>query len=259
MQVLAIYSESGGVTKTTTAVSLAVIAARNGRQVTLIDLDPRAATTKWTRVTPEQDHLHVGAILAHDDCEGYAEELGIAVPAWSKNLRVLPAARNVSNREAEYSDGAEFRLKTSLVGLTSDLVVIDCPNRQGGPLIKGALTAADSIVYASKLSEDGVDGVIGAQQTVSQFKKNLARIGAPDSPEELGIIAGYIDDRAIGTPLVERVTFKDLEETGLLLTPLVPKRTIVEQARLAGEWYGDYPSGRKVLDAYTELVKKVIR
>lgn len=259
MQVLAIYSESGGVTKTTTAVSLAVIAARSGRRVTLYDLDPRAATTKWARVQPEQEHLHVGAILAHDDCEGYAEELGIEVPAWSKNLRVVPAARNVSNREAEYSDGAEFRLKTSMVGLEADLVIIDCPNRQGGPLIKGALTAADSIVYASKLSGDGVDGVNGARQTVSQFKKNLARIGAPSSPDELGIIAGYVDDRTVGTPLVERVSFDDLEETGLLLTPMVPKRTIVEQVRLTGDWYGDYPSGQKVLDAYTELSERVIR
>ncbi|WP_028264582.1 ParA family protein [Arthrobacter sp. MA-N2] len=259
MQVLAIYSESGGVTKTSTAVSLAVIAARNGRRVTLVDLDPRAATTKWARVAPEEDHLHVGAILAHDDCEGYAEGLGIPVPGWSENLRIIPAARNVSNREAEYSDSAEFRLKTSLVGLESDLVIIDCPNRQGGPLIKGALTAADSIVYASKLSGDGVDGVVGARQTVTQFKKNLTRIGAPDSLEEVGIIAAAIDDRAVAQPLVERVSFDDLEETGLLLTPMVPKRTIVEQVRLTGEWYGDYPSGRVVLDAYTELFKKVIR
>lgn len=259
MQVLAIYSESGGVTKTSTAVSLAVIAARNGRKVTLVDLDPRAATTKWARVTPEEDHLHVGAILANDDCEGYAEGLAIPVPDWSENLRIIPAARNVSNREAEYSDSAEFRLKTSLVGLESDLVIIDCPNRQGGPLIKGALTAADSIVYASKLSGDGVDGVVGARQTVTQFKKNLARIGAPDSLEEVGIIAAAIDDRAVAQPLVERVSFDDLQETGLLLTPMVPKRTIVEQVRLTGEWYGDYPSGRVVLDAYTELFKKVIR
>jgi len=259
MQVLAIYSESGGVTKTTTAVSLAVIAARSGRKVTLLDLDPRAATTKWARVVPEEDHLHVGAILAYDDCEGYAEELGIVVPAWSENIRVIPAARSMSNREAEYADGAEYRLKTSLVGLESDLVVIDCPNRQGGPLIKGALTAADSIVYASRLSEDGVDGVEGARQTVSQFKKNLARIGATHTLDELGVIAGDIDDRVVGTPAVERIAFEDLKQTELLLTPMVPKRTIVQQARIAGEWYGDYPSGHKVLDAYTELSKKVIR
>ncbi|WP_369021751.1 ParA family protein [Paenarthrobacter ureafaciens] len=259
MQVLAIYSESGGVTKTSTAVSLAVVAARKGRRVTLIDLDPRSATTKWARVEPEQDHLHVGAILAHDDCEGYAEELGIVVPGWSENLRVVPAARNVSNREAEYSDGAEFRLKTSLVGLESDLVIIDCPNRQGGPLIKGALTAADSIIYASKLSGDGVDGVIGARQTVTQFKKNLARIGAPSSPDELGIIAAAITDNLVAQPVVERVAAEDLGETGLLLTPMVPKRTIVEQVRLTGEWYGDYPSGQKVLDAYIQLSERVIR
>ena len=259
MQVLAVYSESGGVTKTSTAVSLAVIAARAGRRVTLIDLDPRAATTKWARVEPEKEHLHIGAILANDDVEGYAEELGIVVPTWSENLRVIPAARNVSNREAENADGAEFRLKTSLVDLEADLVVIDCPNRQGGPLIKGALIASDSIVYASKLSGDGVDGVLGARQTVAQFKKNLARIGAPASPDELGIIAAAISDNPVAQPVVERAAAEDLAAMGMLLTPMVPKRTIVEQVRLTGEWYGDYSAGKKVLDAYTELVQKVIR
>ncbi|WP_419795545.1 AAA family ATPase, partial [Streptococcus agalactiae] len=44
--VLAVYSETGGATKTTTAVSLAVAAALRGEATVLIDLDPRAAATK---------------------------------------------------------------------------------------------------------------------------------------------------------------------------------------------------------------------
>ena len=258
MQTLAVYSESGGVTKTSTAVSLAVVAARGGRRVTLIDLDPRGATTKWTPVEPKQPGHDIGAILATDDCRGYADALAIDVPAWTENLKIVPASRNVSLREAENADGAEYRLLTALEGHDADLVVIDCPNRQGGPLIRGALMAADSIVYASKLSGDGVDGVTGARQTVSAFRRNLARIGAAQRPEEVGIIAAAITDNLVAQPLVERAAAEDLGATGLLLTPMVPKRTIVEQVRLTGEWYGDYPSGRKVLEAYTELAGKVI-
>lgn len=259
MQTLAIYSESGGVTKTSTAVSLAVVAARGGRRVTLIDLDPRGATTKWTQVEPHKAGHDVGAILATDDCKGYADALAIEVPKWSDNLRVVPASRSVSLREGEHADGAEYRLLTALEDHEADLVVIDCPNRQGGPLIRGALMASDSIVYAAKLSGDGVDGVNGARQTVEAFRKNLARIGAAQRPDEVGIIAAAITDNDRGQPLVERAAAEDLGSTGLLLTPMVPRRTIVEQVRLTGEWYGDYPSGRKVLDSYTELAQKVIR
>ena len=46
MQTLMIYSEAGGVTKTTTAVSLAVAAAEAGNRVVLVDLDPRAAAIR---------------------------------------------------------------------------------------------------------------------------------------------------------------------------------------------------------------------
>ena len=57
------------------------------------------------------------------------------------HLRVIPSTRNVSNREADRADHAELRLKISLTGLSADVVVIDCPNRQGGPLTLSALKA----------------------------------------------------------------------------------------------------------------------
>ena len=156
MQTLMVYSESGGVTKTTTAVSLAMVAAAEGRRVVLVDLDPRAASTKWFGVEPSAEGMHVGAILGDENPEGWAEDL--AVPSgWHPNLRVIPSARNVSNREADRADHAELRLKISLTGLQADVVVIDCPNRQGGPLTLSALNAADTVVYAATATSDGID------------------------------------------------------------------------------------------------------
>lgn len=112
MQTIMVYSESGGVSKTTTAVSLAMVAAESGRNVLLIDLDPRAATTKWTNVKPREDGLDVGAILADEDPEGWADELAVT-SHWTPNLRVLPSSRSVSNREKDSSDHLEIRLRTS--------------------------------------------------------------------------------------------------------------------------------------------------
>jgi hypothetical protein len=67
------------------------------------------------------------------------------------------------------------------------------------------------------------------------------------------------NDSRVAQPVVERAAFDDLSELGMLLTPMVPRRTVVEQVRITGEWYGDYPAGKPVLDAYTELTKKVMR
>jgi cellulose biosynthesis protein BcsQ len=256
MQVVMVYSESGGVSKTTTAVSLAVVAATQGKSTVLVDLDPRAASSKWLGVEPKEEGLHVGAILGNEDPEGWADEL--AVPShWHPRLRVIPSARSVSNREADRADHAELRLRISLMGLPAEVVVIDCPNRQGGPLTLAALNASTTVVYAATPSGDGVDGVAGARRTVEQFKLNRQRIGAPADLAEAGIVVGGVKDTIMSRPAMASI--EELRVTNLLLTPLVPERAIVPEVRLAGEWYGNYRKGAPVLEAYTTIATKVIR
>jgi len=255
VQKLMVYSEAGGVTKTTTAVSLAMVAAIAGKRVLLIDLDPRAAATKWLGLEPKEPGLHVGAILADENPEGWAADLAVQVP-WHENLRFIPSDRQVSNREAERAEFAELRLRDSLHGLDVDLVVIDCPNRQGGPLILGALSAVDSVVYAANATADGVDGFYGAQQSVSRFVTARQKMGAHVQLQELGLIVG---DAQLTVPSRVALTVIDeLHDTGLLLRPIVPNRAIVREMRLTHEWYGNYRKGAPVVDAYEELASTVL-
>ena len=100
---------------------------------------------------------------------------------WHPNLRVIPSARNVSNREADRADHAELRLKISLTGLQADVVVIDCPNRQGGPLTLSALNAADTVVYAATATSDGIDGWTGPGAR-SPSSADTASSWAPRTP-----------------------------------------------------------------------------
>lgn len=256
MQTIMVYSESGGATKTTTAVSLAATAASEGHEVVLVDLDPRAAATKWVGVEPKEEGLHVGAILGDSDPEGWAEELAVKSD-WFPNFRVVPSARNVSNREADRADHAELRLRTSLEGINADVVIIDCPNRQGGPLTLSALNAADTIVYAAAATVDGVDGVEGARRSVEQFRLSRKRLGAPDNLIEAGIIVGAVQETIMSR--IAASSIDELRATGMLLTPLVPHRAIVQEMRLTQEWYGRYRKGAPVVDAYKQLAEKVIR
>lgn len=255
MKTLMVYSESGGVTKTTAAVSLATIAAREGVRTTLIDLDPRGASTKWLNVEPKDEGLHVGAILGNPDPEGWAEEL--AVPTeFSPNLRMIPSARSVSNREADRADHAEVRLRASLEGLESDLVVIDCPNRQGGPLTLSALNASDSVVYAAKASGDGVDGVKGARFTVQQFMRNRERMGFPATLTEAGIVVTRDRTGFLSLPEIEAID--QLRSEGHVHEPIVQQLAIVAEVRMAGLWYGDYRKGKDILDAYKSIAGSIL-
>lgn len=254
MTVIIVYSEAGGVSKTTTAVSLATIAAKKGIPTLLVDLDPRAAATKWLQAEPQEDWQTIAAIIAEPEPEGWANDL--ALPSnWSENLRVIPSDRSLSNREREHADHSELRLTTSLQDLPESLVIVDCPNRQGGMLTQNALAAADGVIYAATASQDGIDGVEGARESVEKFCRSRERIGAPVSIKELGIVAGAVPEPIMTR--VARAALEDLEETGLLLSPVAPRRTIVDQARMTGLWYGDYEKGQPVVDAYTQIFDQI--
>lgn len=257
MQVVMVYSEAGGVSKTTTAVSLAMTEALNGKKVVLIDLDPRAAATKWLNVKPLGEGLHIGAILGSEqNTEGAAQEL--AVPSgWSENLRFIPSSRSVSNREADRADHAELRLATSLVGLDADVVVLDCPNRQGGPLTLSALNASDTVVYAANPSVDGVDGFAGARESVQKFIEARHRMRAEVNLVEAGVIVSGIEAKIISR--ITRNSIAEIEDSGMLLYPIIPSRVIVREVRVSNQWYGDFRKGDVVADAYAQVAKKVFR
>lgn len=270
MQTVMVYSEAGGVKKTTTAVSLAMVAAEGiagtgnstespvpSRRVVLIDLDPRAAATKWLGITPVGDGLHVGAILgAKEDPTGWAADLAVT-SRWSQNLRVIPAARELSNRESERDDYAEWRLKSSLTDLDADLVVIDCANRQGGPLTVSALHAADTVLYAATASDSGVDGVTGAKLSVAKFRHHMSQIGAVTSITEIGV--AVTRDGTGFLSFSERDAIEQLRELTPIIEPIVPHLSIVPESRMAGEWFGNYRKGLAVRDSYAAIMRKVIR
>lgn len=257
--VLAIYSESGGATKTTTAVSLAVSLAHQGRSVLLIDLDPRAAASRWVGAEPKGPGLDVSAILGNTDPDGWANDLAVPVPDdWhAPSLRMIPSGRLASVIEGGHADHQELRLRRALTDVEADIVVLDCPNRQGGALTLNALHAATGIVYAAKPDEDGREGVEGARTSVTRHQANLGALGAREVVQEVGLVVGAVTDTV--TPRIERHTLDGFKESypDLLLTPYVPHRTIVREARATGTWFGNYAAGGTVAAAYRDLADQI--
>lgn len=252
-----LWNEAGGVGKTTSAVSLAMVGAIRGLNTILVDLDPRAASTKWIGTFPEAEGMHVGAILAHPAPEGWADELALR-SSWHDNLRIIPSDRSVAHREAERPDGGEVRLRAALQGTSADLVIIDAPNRQGGLLPMNALMAADAVVYAATASEDGVDGIEGASETLAAFARSQQLRGSTIIPRELGAIMTAVSDTI--QPKVEKRSLDYVLDQGIALTPFVPKREAVRQARVRGEWYGraGYERSAVVVDAYDQLLSTIL-
>lgn len=256
--VVAVYSEAGGVGKTTTAVALAVTAALRGARVVLVDLDPRAAATRWLDVHPEHEWQTVAAVLGNPDPDGWLEEL--ALPCrWAQvpTLRVVPSARALANAERDPTIDPT-RLSRALRGLAADVVVLDLPNRQGGPLTQNALHAAHRVVYPATLTEDGLDGVDGAALTVRRWTHEHP---ASDTAQlvETGAIASAVRPGVMSLDARRALAELTAREDGLrLLRPLVPDRVIVREARAAGAYFGFYPRGHAVQHAYTALTEEVL-
>ncbi len=125
MRVLAAYNIKGGVGKTSTAVNLAYLSAREGRRTLLWDLDPQAAATFLFRVRPRVKGGAHALVTRKRPIE-------VALKATDfDNLDLLPADFSYRNMDLELDDTKKRtrRLGQLLQGVADeyDMVVLDCP------------------------------------------------------------------------------------------------------------------------------------
>ena len=146
---IAIGSQKGGVSKTTTTLSLgACFAASNGtagHSVLLIDLDPQANLTMALGVNPGTVRRMIGDALLEQ-----ASLLAVSRESAISNLDLVPANQGllVLDKVLFGRPGFEYRLKQQLSGPLAqhyDIALFDCPPAFG-TLTMNALTAADLLV-----------------------------------------------------------------------------------------------------------------
>jgi chromosome partitioning protein len=143
MKVVALYNIKGGVGKTTSAVNLAYLAARQGARTLLWDLDPQAAATYIFRVRPRVkgggQRVIRGTRPLEDAIKGTDFERLDLLPAdfTYRHMDLMLDAARKPNRQLD-------RILAPLAG-EYDLVVLDCP-----PSIslvsENVLRAADSVL-----------------------------------------------------------------------------------------------------------------
>ena len=146
---IAVGSQKGGVSKTTTTLSLgACLAESSGqpaRRVLLIDLDPQANLTAALGVNPGGLRRMIGdALLEQSSLLAVSRES--AVP----HLDLVPANQGllVLDKVLFGRPGFEYRLRQQLgrpIEQQYDVVIFDCPPAFG-TLTMNALTAADLLL-----------------------------------------------------------------------------------------------------------------
>lgn len=170
MQVIACYSNKGGVGKTATSVNLAHAMARSGGRVLLCDLDPQGASSFYFRVKPSRK---LSETKFFEDTDRFADAIRASD---FEGLDILPANRSFRDFDRFLSRirSKRSRLTKALAaaGAEYDFVVLDCPPNFS-LLSENIFRAADRIVVPvppSTLSERTFD------QLVAFFKdQNLPR------------------------------------------------------------------------------------
>lgn len=177
MKTIAIINQKGGVGKTTTAATLAVLYAQAGKRVLAVDVDPQANLGLCLGVMYEQDRKTIFNLLtSKPDLKADVKNVIITT---EDNVDLLPADINLDMLQYENAPDMPFRLREVIEGIADnyDVCFIDCPPTVSSIFARQALLAADFVVVpttAELCSIAGLSQLSAAVQSCSSKYMNPA-------------------------------------------------------------------------------------
>lgn len=199
-----VYSEAGGVGKTTLAANLAKAEVRAGRDVLVVDLDTQEASLSYLLdVAEDRDDENADSLLRHmidrprDDFQGLLKT--------SEGIDIVPshnileyASKHLRRREEEAADFGESWnpnkqllrvLREAGVHETYDTLIID-PPASADVKLHNAIHATRHLVIPFEPSGKGYESVQGLNQLVGGLEEQLSI--------EVGVLA-VVPNRYKGT------------------------------------------------------------
>lgn len=242
MKTIACYHIKGGVGKTSTAVNLAALAARDGQRTLLWDLDPQAAATYLFRIRPRVKGggraLVQGTRPMTDAIKGTDFE----------GLDLLPADFTYRNLDLTLDAGKRptQRLGKLLTGLAEeyDTVVLDCP--------PSASLVSESILNAADLVAVPLVPTPLSLRTFDQLTDFIAGLPLPHPP----VLAFFsmVDRRKS----LHRQIVADLptQRSGICQVS-IPDTTVVEQMAVHRAPVVEYAPRSPIARRYQALWREV--
>jgi len=258
--VASVLSLKGGVGKTTVTLGFASAAVHRGVDTLLVDLDPQMNAT--TTVDPDGAsngnaggrRWTVAEVL--DDPSRKVIDKAVRASAWGDSLRLLPGSERTENHNhPDPGSKTLFRLANALAKVSPlpELVLVDCPPSLG-QLTRSALTAADRAVLVTEPSLFAVTGVQRALEAVQ-----TERLAHRPALQPLGVVINRFRPR-VTEHEYRLAELRDLFGP-LVLSPVLPDRSAVQQAQGAGVPIHQWPTAgaREVAQSFDALLDRLMR
>ncbi|CAB5059007.1 unannotated protein [freshwater metagenome] len=168
-RVISFINLTGGVGRTTSAVSMAVAFSEYGKRVLLVDLDPNGgASFSLGLETPR--------LSATEIFSGRPRALGMIYKT-ADRIDVIPANLTLEAaalKSAAKKDG-EYILQKALENLEYDVIIIDAP-ATNSYLAKCAVVAASEFIIPTRLDILSMRGVFSAIELIEKSEKKKYQI-----------------------------------------------------------------------------------
>lgn len=271
MSILTLWSESGGVGKTSTTINLGAALGTDDYDVLIVDCDPQPASiTDYAgyaaHKTDDTAPTIVDALL--DDGIGVADLI-----VSDTHVDLVPAHESLANLEATVRSqqlrGAEFLLRDALAPVRDeyDYLLIDPPATLN-LLVDNALIASGHVLIPVELTRKGERAVEGVVDTVTALEDQLRRAQPDFALDILGVLPNKVENSVLNNDIRDALEDNPvLAENDVPVLPVeIPAYNVLEStwdAHLDIFEYADHNEyglreyQTSLLDAYRELAEFV--
>ena len=248
--IIAAYNPKGGVGKTTTAVNVATVLARQGRSVLLVDLEADLNASISLGVRPSESLPSIAELLLHENRAADAIRVVDSVP----NLHLITGSPRLASMDVSLRNvrQPERRLPDIIKPLRGafDIIVIDSPSGFSLVSLSVPLMATDLVVptRADYLSLESLAQFLRWYRDLRSSGKAAARVA--------GILLTMVDYRRQATrEIVDIIRMHN--PRGVFRTE-IPEDPRVAEAPSHGTPLVDYSRSRAAV-AYRQFTGEMLR